>query len=302
MSNVRNQIVLITGSSSGFGRLTAEQLASAGYTVIATMRGVDGKNAAAAQALREATKDAQGSLEIVELDVCSDASVDAAVSDILARHGRIDVVVNNAGTGGIGMSDMFTVEQAKAQFEVNVFGVMRVNRAVLPSMLKRGRGLLIHVSSGLGRVIFPAMSIYISTKWALEALAETMRYELAPTGVDSVILQPGAFPTGFGASAQSPADADRAANYGAAAQVMQNLGAAMEQMLTGPNAADPKLVAYAIQKLIETPTGARPLRTPVDPNTGHVVETINNFVGQVQSQLMQGMGMGPLLQVTPKQD
>lgn len=302
MSNVRNQIVLITGSSSGFGRLTAEQLAGAGYTVIATMRGVSGKNAAAAQALRDATQGAPGKLEVVELDVTSDASVEAAVSDVIARHGHIDVVVNNAGIGGIGLSDMFTVEQAKAQFEVNVFGVMRVNRAVLPSMLKRGRGLLVAVSSGLGRVIFPAMSIYVSTKWALEAISESMRYELAMTGVDSVIVQPGAFPTGFGNSILSPADADRAANYGPAAQIMQNLGAAVEHMVTGPNAADPKLVAYAIQKLIETPAGARPLRTPVDPNTGHVVETINNFVGQVQSQLLQGMGMGQLTQVAPKQD
>ena len=151
----QGQNVLITGTSSGFGLLTARTLLQKGHTVFATMRGVAGKNAAAADGLRKFAEGQDGTLHLLELDVTNDASVDNAVKTALKLSGRIDVVVNNAGTGSGGLAESFTVDQFKQLFEVNLFGVQRVNRAVLPSMRDTGQGLLIQVSSIMGRIVIP---------------------------------------------------------------------------------------------------------------------------------------------------
>ena len=147
------EVVLITGASTGFGRVTAELLARRGYRVFATMRDTAGRNSGAREDLESLGSD------VLELDVTDDLSVARAVSEALSRAGQIDVVINNAGFGNLGVTEAYTVDQFKQLFETNVFGVVRVNRAVLPSMRERGSGLLIHVSSIAGRSTLPYMAL-----------------------------------------------------------------------------------------------------------------------------------------------
>ncbi len=287
----RTDRILVTGASSGFGKLTAETLARAGHRVFAGMRDPNGKNAAA----RDDLLSKGGSLEVVELDVTSDASVDAAVALMDGRAGGIDVVVNNAGIAGLGMIESFTVEQARAMYEVNVLGVHRLNRAVLPIMRRGNRGLLIHVTSTIGRVVMPFLAIYVSTKFALEALAEGYRYELAPSGIESIIVEPGTFPTKLGANLVHPADPGRAEAYPALLPGLQGLGSMLAAMATDPNAPNPQEVADAILRLVEMPAGKRPIRTIVDQPMRPLVEEINRLTDQIQAQAMGGMGMSGLL-------
>ena len=248
MSNTRTAVV--TGASSGFGRLTAQTLAAAGWNVYATMRNVTTKNAASAAGLRSA------GIKVVELDVTSDASVDAAAQAIFAEAGSVDVLVNNAGTGYFGIQEAFTPESVAAQFATNVVGPLRVNRAFLPNMRERKSGLVIYVSSVVGRVVIPFGGVYVASKWALEALAENSAYELAPFGIDVAIVQPGAYPTDIFGKVFGADDTARVASYGSdvlamADAVTNGLGASAE-------GKDPQDVADAIARLVELPAGARP--------------------------------------------
>ena len=294
-----SKTVLITGSNSGFGRLTAETLATRGHTVFASMREVAGKNAEQARSLRDWAESTRASLHVVELDVTDDASVARAVKEVLSTAGRIDVVINNAGTAAFGLAESFTPEQMRALFEINVFGVQRVNRAVLPHMRERRSGLLVHVSSGLARLALPTMAIYAATKWALDVLAETYRYELAGTGVESVIVQPGAFPTEFGHKGMAPAEPERTQGYGPNADLPQRLFAAMGGMFAIPDPPRPQEVADALAGLIDMSAGTRPLRTVVDRLSGQGVVAINELEANVMAGALQMMGLGALLAPKP---
>jgi NADP-dependent 3-hydroxy acid dehydrogenase YdfG len=161
-----SKTILITGASTGFGRDTAETLAHAGHTVFASMRDPQARNREHAETLGK-----QG-IEILELDVSSDASVDRAVKQVLARAGRIDVLVNNAGVASAGVTEAFTPDQAKIVFNTNVVGLLRTTRAVLPQMRARGDGLIINIGSILGRVTFPFFGIYGASKFAVEAFTD----------------------------------------------------------------------------------------------------------------------------------
>ena len=290
-----SQTVLITGSSSGFGYLTAKTLASKGYTVFASMRGVEGKNAETAGELRHWAASEGLALQVVELDVTNEASIQVAVETIIERTGRIDVVVNNAGVGTFGMIEAFPLEQVRNLFEVNVFGMLRVNRAVLPHMRQKGSGLLIYVSSTIGRILFPFVGIYASTKWAAEALAETSRYELSALGIDSVIVEPGAYGTNFTANMIFAPDQEVFANYGPVASLAQTFGAGFGETIKNLP-VKPQEVADVILNLIETPAGERPLRTPVGMFT-EGPQAINEVAAEAQKQMLNGLGMGQLLDV-----
>ncbi len=172
-------VAIVTGTSHGFGELTAVTLARRGHHVFAGMRGISGRNAPAADNLRAVAADDALALAPIELDVTDDASVGAAVDSVLAEAGRIDIVVNNAGVLYIGITEAFTIEQAREQLDVNLLGAARLNRAVLPHMRERRSGLLVHVSSIGGRLTFPFYGLYCASKYALEALAEAYRYELS---------------------------------------------------------------------------------------------------------------------------
>jgi NAD(P)-dependent dehydrogenase (short-subunit alcohol dehydrogenase family) len=293
-----SQTVLVTGCSSGFGKLIARTLLSQGHTVAATMRDPEGRNSPHAQELRDLAATAPGKLHVLELDVTDASSVDAAVGAVLDAEGAIDVVVNNAGYGAGGLAEGFTEAQWRQMFEVNVFGVQRVNRAVLPSMRRRGAGLLIHVSSMMGRIVLPFSAPYTASKYALEALAETYRYELAGLGVDVVIVEPGGFGTGFGENMAQAADGERVASYGDMADAPGQFWSGILEQLQGGEAPDPQLVADAVAELVAAQPGERPFRTVVDPLMGgEPARVVNGTVEQVQRQLFEGFGMGSMLGV-----
>jgi len=254
------QIILVTGSTSGFGRLTVETLARQGYRVFAGMRAAAAKNAPAAEALRALAQREALALQIVEIDITDDASVERAIAVIIETTGRLDVVVNNAGVSYSGPLEAFTLEQVRQQFEINVFSVLRVNRAVLPQMREQGSGLLLQIGSIAGRLGMPFLGLYGATKFALEGLTESYRSELAPFGIDAAILEPGTFPTSISANRQVAADAERLALYQAAMNAFTVPFYAENRSATPP---DPQEVADAIAQVIAQPAGERPLRTVV---------------------------------------
>ncbi len=287
--------ILVTGASSGFGKLTARTLARAGHRVFAGMRDPEGRNAQASADLVAETADCRGSINVVNLDVTDDASVDDVVALVEHQAGGLDVVVNNAGVAAMGMVETFTVDQARSLFEINVLGVHRVNRAVLPVMRKGNGGLLVHVSSVLGRYVIPFLGIYTATKFALEALAETYRYELAPLGIESVLVQPGTFPTKIMPNMLQPADKTRGAAYGSLEERLAGMRAALDALPSNEHAPNPQDVADAILRIVSAPPGSRPARTAVDPQGGAFVNAVNQASAGVQEQLLGAMGMSDLL-------
>lgn len=292
--------VLVTGSSSGFGRLISETLARSGHTVFASMRDRHGRNAGAAAQLADFTSASGGKIHPIEIDVASDESVERGVATVLtATGGALDVVINNAAIGTLGPEESYTAAEFMAVFDTNVAGVQRINRAVLPAMRTRGQGLLIHVTSTGGRLVYPGMGLYGATKFALEALAEAYAYELAPMGIESVVVQPGGFPTKFVASAKLAADKQRGEAYG----LLNGMAAQMQQyvefMKTAPDGPDSQTVADAVARLVELAPGTRPLRTVVDPAPSHaLMAQINATCEQAQEATLRGMGMEALLRVT----
>lgn len=279
------QVVLITGASSGFGRLIAETLVRQNFHVFATMRNVNGKNATAAQEMRELAKREPTALQVLELDVTDDGSVERAVSEVAAKGGRIDVLVNNAGFGITDLVETVPMPQAQRQFDVNVFGILRMNRAVLPHMKRQKSGLLLHVSSGAGRVVIPGMGLYCASKFAMEALAEAYRYELASQGIDSVVIEPGSYATPIMEKLEEGDDPERKEGYGETAKIP---GMILEK-LRGSR-ANPQEVADAVLRIIETPAGTRALRYRIGPGAGGV-EAINEVCARVQAQLIEAYGI-----------
>ena len=254
------QTVLVTGSNSGFGRLIVETLARQGYIVFAGMRAVEGRNAQAAAELRALAQQKQWAMHTIELDITDDASVERAITSVLTTTGRLDVVVNNAGIAYSGPLEAFTPEQVRQQFETNVFGGMRVNRAALPQMRKQRSGLLLQIGSVVGRVALPFLGLYGATKFALEGLIESYRQELAPFGIDAAIIEPGTYPTPIGAKHQVAADTERAALYQSAMEAFATPFYAENRSATPPNAQE---VADAVARVIALPAGQRPLHTVV---------------------------------------
>src|SRR6266436_5319261 len=196
------QTILVTGSTSGFGRLMVETLARRGYRVFAGMRAAAGKNASAAEELRALAQREGLALHSIEIDVTDDASVERAIAAIIETTGRLDVVVNNAGVSYSGPLEAFTLKQVQQQFDTNVFGVLRVSRAALPHMRRQGSGLLLQIGSIAGRLALPFHGLYAATKFALEALTESYRNELAPFGIDAALIEPGTYPTPITANRQ----------------------------------------------------------------------------------------------------
>jgi NAD(P)-dependent dehydrogenase (short-subunit alcohol dehydrogenase family) len=254
-------VVLVTGSSSGFGELIVATVARAGHTVFATMRASTSRNAPAAERLQKWSEDEGLNLRVLEMDVADTESVNAAVDQVLATQGRIDVVVNNAAIAAAGPIEAFDIEQMQELYDINVFGPMRVDKAVLPQMRDRGSGLVIHVSSTLGRILPNSGGLYPASKWAVEGLAESLHYQLKPFGVELVILEPGSFPTPAISKGLRPNDVAVAEAYAAAPQTTRR------PTQPGPDYTppDPQEIADEVLRLIELPQGHRPMRTVVGP-------------------------------------
>jgi NAD(P)-dependent dehydrogenase (short-subunit alcohol dehydrogenase family) len=279
------QVVLITGSSTGFGRLFAETLARKGHTVFATMRDPGGRNAKNASEIRTLAEKDSLPIHVLELDVTDDASVERAVDAAIAKAGRIDVAINNAGYYLSGLEEAVTTEQAQRLMDTNFIGPVRVNRALLPHMRRQRSGVLIHVSSGAGRVVLPSVGFYCASKFALEALAEAYSYELAAQGIESVILEPGAYETPVFGNGVTAADEARTNTYGAVKEFPAKINRALSS--TAGNAQE---VADAVLRIIETPAGEKQLRYFVSPQN-YGVEEINTLSKQVQTNVIAAFGL-----------
>ena len=258
-------VILVTGASAGIGSLTARSLAQAGHSVYASMRDIDGKNASKVRALRDWSF-AQGfDLRVVELDVLSQSSADAAAKKIVDDHGRIDVLIHNAGHLVVGPTEAFTPEEMIKVFDTNVLGAQRVNRAILPHMRAAQSGFLLWVSSTTVRGGFPPfMGPYAAAKAAMDSIAVTQSYELARFGIETSIMVPGAFTRGTDhfPNAGKPADRETAAAYGRYDGLMDQVGARLSAL--SPEHADPLAVAEEMTRIVNLPAGQRPFRSVVD--------------------------------------
>jgi len=282
--------VLITGSSGGFGALSVKSLLNGGHQVAATMRNSTTKNKDIATEL------AGLGAVIIDMDVTDEDSVNNGVAEAIEKLGGLDVVVNNAGVGVIGLQENFTIDNFKTLFDINVFGVQRVNRAAIPHLRKQGSGLLIHVSSLLGRIALPFYGPYNASKWALEALSENYRMELSGFGVDSVLVEPGGYATAFMTSLIQPGDSSRDEGYGDMIHAPKQMFESFEGALASNPEQNPQNVADAILKLVDTPAGERPVRTVVDNmGMGAHIDPYNTTLDQIHQGIFGAFGMEGML-------
>src|ERR1700730_532243 len=262
------KVIVITGASSGFGRLSANALAKAGHTVYATMRDTAGRNAPQVADVKKFARDNKVDLRSIELDVSSEKSIEAAIRQIVAEQGRLDVLMHNAGHMVFGPAEAFTPEQLAELYDINVLSTQRVNRAALPHLRKQGKGLLVWVSSSSSAGGPPPyLAPYFAAKAGMDAMAVVYARELTRWGIETSIIVPGAFTGGTNhfAHSGSPADRARVAEYeagpyaGFGEQIMKAFSAIV------PPEADASLVADAIVSVVHAPFGKRPFRVHIDP-------------------------------------
>lgn len=191
----KQEVVLITGCSSGIGLSTAIYLAKKGFKVYASLRNLEKKHILLSEAEKSGVL-----VKLVQLDVADEKSVKEAVCFILKEEGRIEVLINNAGFGSGGFFEDFSMEEIREQFETNFFGLVRVTKEVLPTMRKQGKGCIVNISSIGGKIAFPVISIYNASKFAVEALTESLRIELASFGIKVVAIEPSSVKTNFSSS------------------------------------------------------------------------------------------------------
>lgn len=291
------KIILITGASSGFGRLTAEALARAGHTVHASMRDIAGRNGQNATDMAELSAREGLDLRSVELDVQSEPSTNAAVEKVIAESGRIDVLIHNAGHMMFGPAEAFTPEQYAQQYDVNVLGTQRVNRAALPHMRAAKQGLLIWVSSSSSAGGTPPyLAPYFAAKAGMDALAIQYARELSRWGIETTIIVPGAFTRGTNHFAHSghPDDEQRVAEYEAGPY--KNFAEELQSRLaaTVPDDADPEGVSRAIVDVVDMPFGERPFRVHCDPAQDGASVTFA-VMDRVKAEMLHRIGLADLL-------
>lgn len=273
--------ILITGCSSGFGFDAAKYLAEKGNHVYATMRNMNDKNQVAAAELKKLATTKGLKLEVVEMDVTSDESVETAMTKIPT----VDVLINNAGRGFGGPIEAFTSAECLAQLDLNIVGNVRLVKAVLPAMRARKSGLIIQVSSIAGRFSAPGFGIYNASKFGVEGLSEAMRYELAPFGIDVAIVQPGPFSTNFLPGIFKAGDAEIASAYPLVGDFLDGFGTQVMAAFADENApTDPMVVVKIFESLINAPAGSRPLRTVAGLDFG--VQSINDAIDPIRKGII----------------
>ncbi|OCT29980.1 SDR family oxidoreductase [Pseudomonas putida] len=292
-----SQIILVTGASSGFGLMTAKALAQAGHTVYASMRETQGRNAPRVVELAQWSNANASDLRTVELDVQSESSATTAIARIIKDAGRLDVLVHNAGHMVFGPAEAFTPEQLMQQYDVNVLGTQRVNRAALPHLRKQGKGLLVWVGSSSTRGGTPPfLAPYFAAKAAMDALAVAYSTELTRWGIETTIMVPGAFTKGTNHFAHSgkPADTATAAEYehGPYADVAAKALDGLKRL--EPDDADPAEVAREIVRVVGLPLGKRPFRVHVDPSQDGA-EVVNNVADRVRREIYHAIDLQDLL-------
>jgi NAD(P)-dependent dehydrogenase (short-subunit alcohol dehydrogenase family) len=260
-----NRVWLITGASSGFGRAITEAAVAADDTVIATARNKE--------VLSDIAAAHPGQVEALTLDVTDPAAIEAAVQDVIARHGRIDVLVNNAGRGHVGAAEETSDAELRSLFDVHVFGPAALTRAVLPYMRERRAGAIVQMSSMGGQLSFAGFSAYSGTKFALEGMSEALADEVRPLGIKVLIVEPGAFRTGlFGSTTGSEQIADYSATVGPTRQMIQ--------VSDGRQPGDPAKAAAAIITAVDAPQ--TPLRLPLGDDA---VDAIRGHLDKVKAEL-----------------
>ena len=293
--------ILITGASSGFGALTARALAQAGHIVYASMLDVKGRNAAQFESVQEFAAEHKVDLRAVELDVTSQPSADAALQTILDAEGRLDVLIHNAGHMVFGPAEAFTPEQFAHLYDVNVLGTQRINRAALPAMRARGKGLLVWVSSTSTRGGTPPyLAPYFAAKAAMDSLAVSYAAELSRWGIETSIVVPGAFTTGTNhfSNAGKPEDKNRLAKWRGGSSPY---GGSFDQDLleklaaTVPPDADVAEVARTIVEIVNAPFGRRPFRVHVDPAQDGA-EVVAAVADRIRVEFLRRIGLADLLQ------
>jgi NAD(P)-dependent dehydrogenase (short-subunit alcohol dehydrogenase family) len=290
-------VIVITGASNGFGALAARALARAGHAVYASMRETTGRNAPQVKEVEQYATEHGVDLRAIELDVSSQKSCDVAIQEIISKHGRLDVLIHNAGHMVFGPAEAFTPEQLAELYDVNVLSTQRVNRAALPQLRKQRRGLVIWVSSSsVAGGTPPYLAPYFAAKAGMDALAVVYARELTRWGIETSIIVPGAFTGGTNhfAHAGSPADKARVAEYeagpyaGFADQVLKGFASIV------PPDADVSAVADAIVKVVDAPFGKRPFRVHIDP-TQDGAEVVNIVSDRVRAELLRRIGLGDVL-------
>lgn len=261
------------------------------------MRHTTGRNAAAVADIEEFARDNKVDLRSLELDVGSQASVDAAIAQIVAEEGRLDVVMHNAGHMVFGPAEAFTPEQLAELYDVNVLSTQRVNRAALPQLRKQGRGLVVWVSSSSSAGGTPPyLAPYFAAKAGMDAMAVIYARELTRWGIETSIIVPGAFTGGTNHFAHSgrPADEARVAEYeaGPYAGFGEEIRKAFAAIV--PEDADASLVADAIVKVVDTPFGKRPFRVHIDP-TQDGAEVAFGVIDRVRNEMLHRVGFSDLL-------
>ncbi len=288
--------VVITGSSSGFGYLTTLLLARKGYKVWATMRNAKTKNASKKEELLAIAKKEDLNISVIELDVTKDASVTTAIQTIVSKDNRIDYLVNNAGYMFVGITEAYSIAQAKDQFETNFFGILRMVKAVAPHMRKQKEGLIINVTSIVGRLIFPYFGIYSASKHAVEAYSQALRYELAPFGIEVSLVEPGPFGTNLLFSGPKEADQTVFDDYGNQKDEPQAMLKSFNAFFESQEAPDPQLVADDISALIEADQGTRKER--VVSGIGYGTRAYNEKVDPIQRSVVNdALKMSHLLKI-----
>lgn len=282
--------ILVTGASGAFGSLVCIQLAEIGHQVVGTMRSVSGKNEAMANELKSK------GVALVEMDITHEDSVNAGVKSAIELMDGLDTVFNNAGIGANGILECFTSDDIQKMFEVNVFGVQRLMRAVLPHLRQQRNGTIIHTSSCIGRVTTPFLAAYSASKYALESLAEGYRAELSAFGIESCIVEPGGFPTGFMSGMITPSDTEKMKQYGEMASLPETSIHGYVAYVKSIPEQRPERVAEAVVGLVNTPFGEKPFRTVVDfSGLKESIEHYNNVLNETTKAIYTANGVADLL-------
>jgi NAD(P)-dependent dehydrogenase (short-subunit alcohol dehydrogenase family) len=295
------KVIVITGAGTGIGRLTARALALAGHTVYAGMRGINSRNADKASEVRAFASEHGFDLRVLELDILSEESAQAAADKVREEHGRLDVLVHNAAHLYFGITEAFPPEQVLRALDTNVVGALRVNRAFLPLMRHQRSGLLVWVGSGSTRVVPPFLGPYTAAKAAFDSFAESISYETIKFGIETTIVMPGIFVDGTSHSpnAEFPADSGVLQEYLELYQPYLDRNEAASRAMTLPGLTpDVQGVADEIVRVVGLPAWTRPFRTTVD-YTGVGDIAVNEAADRSRRQFVERLTMGDLLPTGP---
>ena len=284
--------ILITGATGAMGFLMCKTLVENGHKVIGTTRSITGAKEATSKELQSM------GVHMVEMDVTDDSSVNKGVEQALQLLNGLDVLINNAGIGSVGIQEFFTPEDMQKIFDVNVFGVQRVMRATLPTFRAQGQGTILHISSCIGRITFPFYGTYCASKYALEAIAEGYRAELSGFGIESCIIEPGAMPTEFLDTMLNlqPTDDERSQSYGDLIHYPKAGMEGLQQALQANPMQNPQKVVDAIINLLAMPFGTKPFRTIVDfAQLAEPVAEYNELLHKITRDLYTGNGIDGML-------